>query len=199
MHLHDHRGANDCGHNMCPPEPTDLSTSCAGHEGVPEKNSLQNDIAFRSTSGFGAHTHECRTSGNSGRSEVDSPGVGAAPGPRSSSGSVPVGASGGRSDSECRGEERIRSSGSSVAAPTLPPSSEQRVLTASDPGEDTAAATEADPQGSTAAAPRSGTTSSSAASPEFSTEPENPRPARPATRLQSGIIKPKIYTDGTVR
>ena len=50
-HLHNPRGANDCGHNTCSLEPTDLSTSCVGHGGVP-KQSLQNDIVFRPTSGL---------------------------------------------------------------------------------------------------------------------------------------------------
>jgi hypothetical protein len=152
----------------------------------------------------------CRTDGSSSRLEVDPPVPGDSPAPgaalsgASSPGSQPIIAAGGSSST---GEARAQASGrrdmlvgssalSSASAGSSAPSppAEDGVSPASDPRGSTV---QLDAREFAAMAPALGISpvAPSTSSVDLATS-EN---MRPITRSQSGIVKPKVYTDGTVR
>ena len=117
----------------------------------------------------------CPPVGDSVAPEADSLGTGSGPGGASTSGSGLVASS----------TPSPTGPGSTAAEPGAHVPATQLMLTQPDP---TAAGTTASPAGSDVS-------SAPVVSPAVTSEP----PARPATRLQHGISKPKVRTDGTVR
>jgi hypothetical protein len=86
--LHNSGGTNDCSHGMGSPESTDALSSCAGHSNDAEANLELNDQNSRSGAGLENRHLMCRCPGDSSRIQEDIPGVAAAPGGGSPSGSV---------------------------------------------------------------------------------------------------------------
>ena len=117
----------------------------------------------------------CPPVGDSMAPEADPPGAGSGPGGSSASGSGLVTLS----------TPSPTGNGSSPVEPSAHVLATQMTLPQPDPTAAGAAASQA----------RSDVLSAPVASPAVTSEP----PARPATRLQHGISKPKVHTDGTVR
>jgi histone deacetylase 1/2 len=194
--LHDSGGTNDCSHGMGSPESTDAFSSCAGHSNNAEAKLELNDQNSRSGAGLENRHHMCHRPGDSSMIQEDIPGVAAAPGGGSPSGSVlsPVaGSSAGASAGALPHDDaEISPPGSSVVASGSSSPVAADVPTAPDPP---LSPTSADSVGSGVAADGSGTPTSPDGNPVASASPDA---SRPVTRLQRGITKPKVYTDGCV-
>jgi len=140
----------------------------------------------------------CLPRGDSSRVEADPPDTDRIELASGSGQQVASGQSSPSTSSPRAGTAGLSASGSSTQAPTLLPITGSPPRAASDPGRESVPAAEhTDPTGSDASAPSAGadvTVVVSGVAPS-----EGSGITRRVTRLQRGIVKPKIYTDGTIR
>jgi histone deacetylase 1/2 len=159
------------------------------------ENSVENDVDPGSISAGLLHPRVCRGSGSSTATQADSPAIDP-PAPDFGGQSVP-GSPPGDGPTAAAG-----SSGSSASVPTSPRVSSARatrVATAPDPvGQPASISPAVDLLPGSAAAPSGSGVASDSTSSAVPVSAMTP-PSRPATRSQHGIVRPKQYTDGTVR